>query len=454
MWDKPRWFIGAHDPVGVPHYAPRLNPQPIPAEGLCDEPTVCIRINSHWASHVGGLLEALTFRDAWQGTEEEQEAACDVIEEIINMFACYCDDDTNALLNWHQNSATQQAIWQSQYDGSIESIDADAPDHFGYDDDDEPENEVNRQVALCYAVRTMIDLMCAQALEQLGDKKLAVTIIAGIIGIIVGGGVAGFLFLIASDFLIGLSEAPFQDAEARQNVACCITGVLADLPTTQNNLNTAADLCYMSPLQGNEYVIAQAVRSSNFASSGNFLAFVKTLAEGMRLSQLGILDPCPCMVWEHQFFGGAGNLPEGVYTYDRGEYDPVNDWAIAEIWHPAGTNWDYVDTILQLAFEQGVEVTEIEMSVELSATTSPRGNDDLYQIARLEPTPIYEYAGLTGPANHGVLSYDPTSGQIDDIVTQVQLRATVSCYTGQGAGKYARITHLRIAGVGFDPFEV
>jgi hypothetical protein len=394
----------------------------------------------------------LTFRDAWQGTEEEQEAACEVVERIINMFACYCDDDTNSLLMWHQNAATQQAIWELQYDGTLESIDDDAPDHFGYETGDDPENIPNRQAALCYAVMAMVELVCAQAIEQIGNKKLALTIIAGIIGLIVGGGVAGFLFIIASDFLVGLSTTPFEDAEARQHVACCLTGVLADLPTTQHNLNVASELCYMSPLQGNEYIIAQAIRSSNFSSSGNFLAFVKTLAEGMRLSQLGILEPCPCLLWEHEFYSGNGDLPVGIVTYDKGEYDAVNDWAIGEIEHPSGEAWDYIDVVVRLAFGQGVEITEIEMSVELSATTSPREEDGLYAMTHLEPLPEFNYAGLVGPANHGVLNYDPTSGQIDDIATQLFLRATISCYTGQGAGKYARIKYLRVAGVGYDPF--
>jgi len=452
MWNTPRWVIQPHDPTGVPHYAPRLTPQPVPDEGLCDSPLVCIRINSHWASHVGGVLQALAFRDAWQGTDEEKEAACEIVERIIDMTSCFCDDYTGWLLGWHQNAATQQSIWESQYDGSLGSIDEDAPDHFGYDTGDAPEDAPNRNEALCYAVRVMVDLICAQALEQLGDKQTAITIIGGIIGLIIGGGVGGLLFMIATSFLVGLSEEPFKDEDARENVACCIVGVLSDLPTTQNNLNTAANVCYTSPLQGNEYVIAQALRSSNFASTGNFLAFVKTLAEGLRLSALWLLEPCPCTTWEYEFFGGYGNIPEGLYSYEVGSYDAGNDRAQGGIAEVPGEAWDYIDLKLFFDFPQGVEITRIDAHVVLSATTSPKDEDGYYSIVRSEPTPEEIYTDLDGAATHGLLEFDPTTGQIDDAVLSARIRASLTFYDGQSSGKYVYCTYLKIAGVGYDPF--
>lgn len=64
--------------------APRRKRMPIPSIGIFDDPTVCLKVNREWYSHVLGVLQVLCEPDAWEGTDDE---VLDAIGEIEKMLA-------------------------------------------------------------------------------------------------------------------------------------------------------------------------------------------------------------------------------------------------------------------------------------------------------------------------------------------------------------------------------
>lgn len=64
--------------------APRRKPMPIPSIGIFDDPTVCLKVNREWYSHVLGVLQVLCEPDAWEGSDDE---ILDAIGEIEKMLA-------------------------------------------------------------------------------------------------------------------------------------------------------------------------------------------------------------------------------------------------------------------------------------------------------------------------------------------------------------------------------
>lgn len=69
-------------PIVKPHYAPR-NALPIPSVSISSEPSVTMKCNVRWFSHLTGILEALDQPDAWVGTESQIEDARAEIRKLI-----------------------------------------------------------------------------------------------------------------------------------------------------------------------------------------------------------------------------------------------------------------------------------------------------------------------------------------------------------------------------------
>ena len=70
-----------------PPFDTRYDPAPVPAAGVFDSPTVWVCINTHWASHLDGLLERLLYPDAWSGTELEIDSAIQQVGELLIKLA-------------------------------------------------------------------------------------------------------------------------------------------------------------------------------------------------------------------------------------------------------------------------------------------------------------------------------------------------------------------------------
>lgn len=76
----------AYDPTIWRHYDPLGKPHTIPTAGIFDEPTIRLCVNSTWLGHISGMVDRLAWSDAWQGNENEVNAA---IQEIYKFFdAC------------------------------------------------------------------------------------------------------------------------------------------------------------------------------------------------------------------------------------------------------------------------------------------------------------------------------------------------------------------------------
>lgn len=69
-------------PIVAKNYAPR-NAQPIPAGQIDSEPSLNIKVNQAWFSHLIGVLAALDQPDAWQGTSTAIEDARAEIRKLI-----------------------------------------------------------------------------------------------------------------------------------------------------------------------------------------------------------------------------------------------------------------------------------------------------------------------------------------------------------------------------------
>lgn len=56
-----------------------------PAVGIADSPVHTICINAEWWSHISGIITQLTYREAWEGTDDEISDAIEAIYEVLNV---------------------------------------------------------------------------------------------------------------------------------------------------------------------------------------------------------------------------------------------------------------------------------------------------------------------------------------------------------------------------------
>ena len=55
-----------------------------PSVGIFDSPASCVTVNREWVSHIIGILEVLTQRNAWLGDDETVDTAIQEIEQLIH----------------------------------------------------------------------------------------------------------------------------------------------------------------------------------------------------------------------------------------------------------------------------------------------------------------------------------------------------------------------------------
>ena len=69
----------------------------IPGDNVFDDPTFQICINRHWANRFASAIERLAWRDAWQGTEQQQQDAVEQVNIFLAelMLAKECKPVTN-----------------------------------------------------------------------------------------------------------------------------------------------------------------------------------------------------------------------------------------------------------------------------------------------------------------------------------------------------------------------
>lgn len=78
---------------------------PIPDEGIFDNPGITICLNSAWASHVDGALQALLHHNHWQGTYDEQDAAVQQVKRLMVALQNGADCECPYWLNGARNGS-------------------------------------------------------------------------------------------------------------------------------------------------------------------------------------------------------------------------------------------------------------------------------------------------------------------------------------------------------------
>lgn len=63
--------------------------------GIFDNPAVPLCINASWAGHIDGLLDQLTDRRSWQGTEEEVDYAVGQIQKLMVAIKATAECEVN-----------------------------------------------------------------------------------------------------------------------------------------------------------------------------------------------------------------------------------------------------------------------------------------------------------------------------------------------------------------------
>lgn len=273
---------------------PRLNAQEIPTADICDAPLVCVSVNEQWASHIMGALDVLKWHDAWLGTRNEQQAAVDAIERVIEMFTILCRDDSQMAL-YVQNNIIYQQMLISIYDGDITNVDPDAPDtDFDADSDDSGSDSANRDAALCVTCQILIAQLCEEAIANIkGFADFGAWLIGVAATLFSGNPIVGFVTIAIIKALNGLSTAVLEDEEARKIVACCMYDYLKGKANTAGNFALSLSECDTGS-NINAGLILSCFTDGDLGEQGNWLAFNKALAKNFRYSKLDLLDPCPC----------------------------------------------------------------------------------------------------------------------------------------------------------------
>lgn len=63
---------------------PRKKPLPVPLVGVFDEPSVLIKVNREWWSHVSGMIDVLSALDAWVGDDDEKTRGIREIAALLS----------------------------------------------------------------------------------------------------------------------------------------------------------------------------------------------------------------------------------------------------------------------------------------------------------------------------------------------------------------------------------
>jgi hypothetical protein len=316
-----------------PHFVPRVRPQPIPESNIFDEPCVGLCMNSAWFSHVVGLLEVLRQRDAWQGTEEEVQAAIDQIDMLeASMSPCgsSCCGTTVRVL-------VEQYRWtlESAYDGTPRSVAPGAPlPDFGFNEEDpDPIDVARRHMALCRAVQRFTRTVFANlatAFERLGILAGVGTALLGawipVAAVIIGGPI---------EALILAAKESFEDLEAIDEVICCFYSHLVGLETTWENFAAGPGACGFS-FPENRASLAGLLHSQ-LQTYMNYLVFLKVLDEewqwcsGIDEPSVTCVCPGPCVqLFNFELYGRLGwyllpGVPQGHWSEGVGWVADAND---------------------------------------------------------------------------------------------------------------------------------
>ena len=361
--------FGDGDPVGK--FDPRKDKMPAPVAGIFDEPYVCVPINVDWRGYLIGVIERLAWGDVWEGDEDAQYAAVQEIYKLVNKMQtggcevpmllrqkpgepCVMEYSNDGGEEWSdafdfsqctaiatsETASSIQLSWNVSIEYNEGVIDdwisdpANVYPNFIYDssptDDD-------RDKALCYAIRNYVDMVCEAAISLINDKNQDTGELVGmwrnvasVAGIVSGSLIAvaifpaaallaGFTFALSSVLvdiaatILADDPADYEDAEARENVACQMYESLAGSTPTRPQWRNSAGV----PLSR----ASETVRLTVDAANQDRDTFVETLMLfNDAVDVPGDLPDCPC-------------LEEWEYTVDLTAVNGASDgWGVTPGW--------------------------------------------------------------------------------------------------------------------------
>lgn len=258
----------------------------IPVEGVCDEPTICFRVNVRWAAYVGGALHVLEQPEVWAGTEAEKESAIQQVRELLDNMACSCGTPCDCGLTIQINAtlaAQLELTLELLDDGTVESFAPDAPDTtWDTDSGDATQAEIDRRTAaLCWAIAQFVAEVLRQAGAQVGIATSIAEIMAGILVFI--SPPAGLIIFAINVLTNVFFQALIEDNTAISKVICCMHDGLTGEAVNFENFRTALDECDFD-FGTNEAQLA-GVMAQLMASEGNYRVFTRFVGKAFTMME-------------------------------------------------------------------------------------------------------------------------------------------------------------------------
>lgn len=276
----------------LPRYAPRSTPIKPPSAGAFDEPCVGTCINTEWASHIIGLMEALQWEDAWEGTQAEKQFALDQMTEIVDAMSCRCKSGIGTLaIRLGIDAQIADTNVDDFNTGGLTELHPDIPD-ITFDAstvDTTDEEKARRELALCWAVNDYVFSIQEKGLLQGAEIDTALTVFT-LATTPQFGPILGLIFTNITNTILFAANRAIDNQAAGLKVICCMIDGLKGQLVTEANFVTALDNCPdITGIQ--ESAIKNLVRNS-LQVQENFLAFIKAL--GSYMSVTDNLSKCPC----------------------------------------------------------------------------------------------------------------------------------------------------------------
>lgn len=347
----------------IPHYSPIVEPLPPPPHEYGND-LICIAIDPHFITYVVTALQIYAQKDVWQGDIDTQRwSKAQILSlwtSIANQESCEntmfdlrenpideceiqksTDGGTTWVYAWRKDNCAPMYSKELLHVSLTGSFDLFTTKYLSIYNSDPlatfPEtvyqsdgNNNYRDVAMCHAVRAVIDICLAAAIEHINDLniwldigKAVLTIIntassklPGAVGLylFVGTAIANAALDIFSTITLAAIEV-YEDEETRQILACAMFESLYGETITFDRFNTALD--NFTPTGVIEPIQVQAIKPF-LQKVEIYLAFLSAMNDLLPYAKLGIIENCDCLEWEVVRLGGDGNANMQSLTIDGG----------------------------------------------------------------------------------------------------------------------------------------
>jgi len=191
-----------------------------------------------------GITETLAWRTRWYSPTKqniEAEQVREFRDEIRKILMGGCSCNCNGGSAWDDKRFRYELARLD--DGTPRSYAPDAPrtTYNSDPDDTTPEQQAARYYALCKAVNNYVDTMIATIAGQVEAGAFVTGVIVAIVTAL--SPVLGVTIAITLSFALALLDALDNDAQAIEDVKCCMKDGLANKSPTFENFKHSLDLC-------------------------------------------------------------------------------------------------------------------------------------------------------------------------------------------------------------------